>query len=498
MKWKYIFALFLLFSLPLLTHAAYSGDFQKGYNFPSWWFDSYTQTWSDDSFKELLSYKPGWIAVGPFWYQKDKYATTIYANAKRTASDAAVEHIIKLAHDNGVKVMLKPLVDAEGGDWRGGFKPKDVNAWFASYTAMAVHYAKMAERLKVASYEFGGEYVALSSAAYSEKWRDVVAAIRKEYSGQIGYGANWDNQKGTPEFELENWLDAVDFIGIHAYFPLSKTNDATLDDMVKGVEPWVARVQVVQEKYQKPVIFTEAGYKSCDGGTRIPWWCNPNAGVDLQEQSDGTEAILRAFHDKPWFKGIFWWMWNQKPWHGGANDKDHNMNRKPVMDVITKYWNTSTGGEQVAQFPQPIVPPSAPLEKMTVPAPSPTSIPFSAPVPSGFTPVLPLLKMRTLFAAEAPQAPLFTAPDRPLFYGVPQKPRIEEKAAEKRMWNAVGKSFGWRKPKLKPGEWTVALRAYIYGGYPVDVVRDFLHHKRSAIIDVTKSWKELQASIKTP
>lgn len=616
---KFIFITIFVVFAPFLARAAYDADFQKGYNFPSWWFDSYSQSWSDDSFKELLAHKPGWIAVGPFWYQKDKYATTIYANAKRTANDAGVEHVIKMAHDNGVKVMLKPSVDAEGGDWRGGFKPKDANAWFASYTAMAVHYAKMAQRLNVESYLIGAEYVTLSGAQYSQKWREVATAIRKEYSGPIGYGANWDNQKGTPEFELINWWDAVDFIGIHAYFPLSKTNAATLDDMLKGIEPWVARVQAVQAKYAKSIIFTEAGYKSCDGGTRIPWWCNPKAAVDLQEQSDGTEAILRAFQDKPWFKGIFWWMWNQKPWHGGLNDKDHDMNRKPVMEMIKKYWGAAT----TSTLPPPVIPPNVPpddpqpvkgpteeqssttplrterdstppgpatnvsisregksivltwtdpsdedfesiiilrnnggatpidggriygrvaagvqkfidtavdvdrayryvlraedlrsnvelnmdVHEMTVPAPPPLAPQFPPFVPFAPVPLLRLPPMRVLYAAEKPEAPVYTTPQKaPVkkisskesIYGISRKSSAEERAAEKRMWRLVGKSFKWRQPKLKPGEWTTALRAYLYGGYPIDVVRDFLHHKRGVQIDPKRSWKELQTSTKKP
>ncbi|MDO8581686.1 MAG: hypothetical protein Q7S16_02315 [bacterium] len=461
--YKYIFTVILFFFLPLLTHAAYDADFQRGYNFPSWWFDSYSQSWSDDSFKELLTHKPGWIAVEPFWYQKDKYATTIYPNAKRTANDAGVEHVIQMAHASGVKVMLKPFVDAEGGDWRGTFKPKDTNAWFASYTAMAVHYAKMAQRLNVESYLIGAEYVTLSGSQYSQKWRDVATAVRQNYSGQIGYGANWDNQKGTSEFALIDWWDAVDFIGIHAYFPIAKTNDATQTEMLKELEPWVLRVQATQEKYKKPVIFTEAGYKSCDGGTRIPWWCNPKAGVDLQEQSDGTEAILRAFQDKPWFKGIFWWMWNIKPSSGGVKDKDHNMNRKPVMDVIKKYWNASATAMagQAISGPVPILPP--------------------------LPPIIILPKQPIVAPTQKPEKK-----ETEFIYGIARKSPAGEKVAEKKMWNAVGKSFGWRQPKLKPGEWTIALRAYMYGGYPINVVRDFLHHKKGVIINPTISWKELK------
>ncbi|MBI4276694.1 hypothetical protein HY629_02545, partial [Candidatus Uhrbacteria bacterium] len=64
--------------LPLPLAASYDAEFMKGYNFPVWWHDSYLQKWSDASFTEMV--KEGgatWVAVGPFWYQKDMAAPTI-------------------------------------------------------------------------------------------------------------------------------------------------------------------------------------------------------------------------------------------------------------------------------------------------------------------------------------------------------------------------------------------------------------------------------------
>ncbi|MBI4262387.1 hypothetical protein HY624_02580 [Candidatus Uhrbacteria bacterium] len=434
-----LFVLLVIF--PFSAQAAYDSDFMKGYNFPAWWHNAYLQKTSDESFNNLVrDGGPTWIAVGTFWYQKSKSATEIYENKKRTANDVNVEHVIQMAHEKGLKVMLKPSVDAEGGDWRGTFTPSDVDAWFKSYTAMAVHYADMAERFKVEAYEFAGEYVTLSGAQNADRWRAVVRAVREKYKGQIGYGANWDGQKGTPEFALVNWWDAVDFIGIHAYFPIAETNDATLDAMVRGwtnivwqkkQRNWIAEVNAVHEKYKKPVIFTEAGYKSCDGSTRIPWWCNPKAKADLQEQSDGAEAILKAFQDKPWLKGIFWWLWTIEP-NGYKTAKEHDLNKKPALAVIRKYWGAAPS-TQTNQRP-PLL------------------------VGEGRGEVTKKID---------------------LFYNKPQLSAKEEERWGKKMWNGIRKSFKNRQPKLKPGEWTKARLAFTYGGYPIDVIREALHYRVS-------------------
>ena len=84
---------------PQLGLAAYDSSFQKGYNFPSWWHDSYLQSWATESLAQIPDHGTTLIGVVPFWYQKDRGSSRIAPHKERSASDASVEHIIKKIHE---------------------------------------------------------------------------------------------------------------------------------------------------------------------------------------------------------------------------------------------------------------------------------------------------------------------------------------------------------------------------------------------------------------
>ena len=62
-----------------------------------------------------------------------------------------------------------------------------------------------------------------------------------------------------PEFETLRFWDALDYIGLNNYYPLPE--DLATDAIV-------ARVESVQRKFRKPVIFPEAGFASLESPNR--------------------------------------------------------------------------------------------------------------------------------------------------------------------------------------------------------------------------------------
>lgn len=57
--------------------------------------------------------------------------------------------------------------------------------------------------------------VASHQTAY---WRDLVAQVKTLYSGPLLYAANHGNENDV------TWWDAVDIIGVDAYYPLDPSN----------------------------------------------------------------------------------------------------------------------------------------------------------------------------------------------------------------------------------------------------------------------------------
>ena len=95
------------------------------------------------------------------------------------------------------------------------------------------------------------------------------------------------------EFEHVAFWDDLDYIGLQEYYPLP-------DNL--AVDSIVQKVEAVQQKYHRPVIFTEVGFPSLEGANRQPWDDSQSTRISLQAQAAGYQAIFRAFYNQPWFR----------------------------------------------------------------------------------------------------------------------------------------------------------------------------------------------------
>ena len=96
----------------------------------------------------------------------------------------------------------------------------------------------------------------LSRTESRPEWRQLIAKVRTIYHGRILYAANFDAFERTP------FWDALDAIGIDAYFPLSGDRHASDRALQGGAREVVARIDAVASKWKRPVILTELGYPS--------------------------------------------------------------------------------------------------------------------------------------------------------------------------------------------------------------------------------------------
>jgi hypothetical protein len=62
-------------------------------------------------------------------------------------------------------------------------------------------------------------------------WRGLIARIRQKYHGKLTYAANWD------EFPNMPFWDALDFVGINAYMPLSDAVTPSVSDLKMAWRP---------------------------------------------------------------------------------------------------------------------------------------------------------------------------------------------------------------------------------------------------------------------
>lgn len=241
--------------------------------------------------------------------------------------------------------MLKPHVDALNGQWRGDFNPSNPAAWFQSYTQFILHYAQIAQEEGVELYCMGTEFKTISGAANRDRWVAVINAINGVYGGPLTYAANATFP--ADEFTSVSFWDQIDIIGLDGYFTLTDQNNPTLAQLISAWtsnrfgENIVAAVQNFASSRQKPVIFTEIGYKSTDGTNREPWNFGLSGAVDTAEQRDCYEAAFTVWSQQSsWMRGFFWWAWPVPP--PAANDGDYNPRSKPAETVL-RAWQGPGG-----------------------------------------------------------------------------------------------------------------------------------------------------------
>src|SRR5204863_2491711 len=132
---------------------------------------------------------------------------------------------------------------------------EDRAVWFENYRSFLEFYATLAAKSRADVFCVGVEFVQMSR--YESEWRKLIARARELYSGPLVYGATQG-----PEFEGVRFWDALDYIGLNNYYPLP-------DD--RSTAAIVAKVEAVQRKFRKPVIFPEAGFASLEAPHRAPW-----------------------------------------------------------------------------------------------------------------------------------------------------------------------------------------------------------------------------------
>jgi hypothetical protein len=299
------------------------GNFQhKGVNFTAEGRGGYGGETAIAMLKELPKYGVNSVALVPYGMTRRGGTTIRFGGLER---DEDVMRVAAVARRLGIKVMLKPQIWMPGG-FIGDldFASNDERTvWFEQYRAFITHHAVVAAKAQADVFCVGTELSKLST--HEGEWRRIIRDVRKIYKGPLTYAA-----VQGPEFERLRFWDALDYIGLNNYYPLP-------DDL--SAASIVAKVETVQRKYRKPVIFPEAGFASLEAPHRAPW-DETHRKLSMEDQARCYEAIFNAFWSKPWFKGIYWWKVGTNGF-GGPEDGSHTPWRKPAMEVVRRWYTRS-------------------------------------------------------------------------------------------------------------------------------------------------------------
>ncbi len=293
------------------------------------------------------------VAVMVSVMQETFFSTTLYQDFAFTASDGELEGIIGLIHKNGIRVMLKPMVECHDSSWRGNINfPLDNQQiqgrvtdywgrWFESFHRSVIHYARLAERTDCEFYCIGCELFGAEQAVHNASWHPVIEGVREVYSGSVCYDAQPPTLLDATE--PPEWMRGLDSVCISYYTPAAERPGAGVEEMIDHLRPTVARLRSVSENLGLPVIFGETGCRSMRGAAMNPPEFRTSGAYAPDEQSNFFEALCTLFWDEGWWDGFYWWKWDEhqvRPNYRSdpAGDTGFTIQGKPVEQVMKKWF----------------------------------------------------------------------------------------------------------------------------------------------------------------
>lgn len=294
-------------------------------------------------FAPMEEINANWVCIMPYAFCSTETPVIQYNNRRQWWGERSegVIRSIELAREKGMKIMLKPHVWVRGQGWTGDFyveDEKDWGKWEESYAAYLVEMAQLADSLDVELFCVGLEFKNVIDRS-PNCWPTLIKKVKKVYDGPLTYGANWDN------FENITFWDQLDYIGVHAYFPLSDKPTPSVGDLMKAWQEPYNRIKKLQKKYKKPILFTEYGYRSIDKAAgkqwELPGGRRDSGGheANTEVQKNAYEAFYQRFWKEPWIAGGFFWKWHGK--HDQAGGKDNirfTPQNKPAQETIKEWY----------------------------------------------------------------------------------------------------------------------------------------------------------------
>ena len=340
----------------------------------------------------------------------DTYPASTYTALAKEAIAQGMTPVFRL----DIRVLnyqsLDPSSTMIGQQWQSNSDSSLIGAerdWFNSYTKFAVYYAQLAQQLgmpmliigqdlyniafdspdtntgatSTAKLGLGGDAGVKCFGRRDCEWRHVISAIRNTtyvplgskahvtgggYSGVLTFAAtvkvNLTLGINTPEWQDITWWDALDVIGVDAFFPLTTAQDNSTSTLVNAwngavtsvaistpAPNYVAQLRKLADKYAKHILFTGAGYETISGSNQTPGRTNLPSDLtippDNTEQASDMESLLKVFSNETWWLGVIWSSdYPQWPRHALTAT---SINPNTVYGLENPYWafNTEWAGE---------------------------------------------------------------------------------------------------------------------------------------------------------
>jgi hypothetical protein len=294
----------------------------------------YGRVWGTDAFaRELDTLKAmgvNAVAIHPYARINADGSLQWHAQADGTMPDYVVRPV-KEARSREVRMMVKPHLAYWGSPftWRGEItfaKESDRKRFFQQYEHWMVDMAKSTQAADILV--IGTELKLLEP--FEAEWRHLIAEVRKHTKAKLTYAANWDSVH-----QVAFW-DALDFIGVQAYFPLTDTENPSEAELKQAWQRvFQEQVDPLVTRYGKKILFTELGYAKSQQAAKEPWAYRTEtseAAQALQERL--MQVALREVKAHQHIDGVFLWKW----FVGPTYRENFLLNENHLVDLIDREW----------------------------------------------------------------------------------------------------------------------------------------------------------------
>jgi len=279
-----------------------------------------------------------WVALIPYGFTAKGEARVQFGSKWQWWGETkeGTETISKYAKAAGQKVMFKPHVWVVGDGWPGDFDLETEEEWLeweTTYRDFILTFAAIADSVDADMFCIGTEYrkAAVKRAPF---WRKLIKEVREVYGGKVTYAANWDN------YENIVFWDDLDYIGIDAYFPLSNKQTPSYEEMVASWNAISRKLKPFSEKYDKPVLFTEYGFKSADFSVSDKVLHDSDLKVNQESQYNAYRAFFASIWNEPFMAGGFLWKWSffQDQSNSGWTNPKFTPQGKPAFKIVKEVY----------------------------------------------------------------------------------------------------------------------------------------------------------------
>lgn len=321
-------------------------------------------------------------------------------------NDVSLIRYLEEVRAKGINIMFYPmfLMDLPDKPWRGHVttRPDSVKGFFTKrqgYNEFIIHYANLVKN-HVDAFVIGSELIGLTKVMDRLNQFPAVielinlAQVVKRIVGPnvlVTYAADWSEYHHTGDgwYNLDDlWAsDAIDFIGIDAYFPATRTTNSNIseEEIIQGfssgdgidyrvdtlgnkhpLKPEYAwkNIKFWWENYHcnpdgkftkwqprmKKIWFTEFGFPSIDKAPNQPnVFFDPNCSdggtplyssgeTDFSIQRRSIKAFIKHWRQEEYIGNMFLWTWDARPYpawphmniwkDGNLWEKGHWVNEK--------------------------------------------------------------------------------------------------------------------------------------------------------------------------